>query len=94
MARYIDVDKLLEYVERFTPTINGETTMQCVKTAIRYAPTTDVVEVKHGEWEYYFDGKELMCSACRATFWDESGNGGTNYCPHCGAKMDKGSETE
>lgn len=45
MPRYIDVDKLLEYVERFTPTINGETTMQCVKTAIRYAPTADVVEV-------------------------------------------------
>lgn len=43
MARYYEADKLLEYVELFTPTINGETTMQCVKTAIRNAPTADVV---------------------------------------------------
>ena len=43
MARYIDADKLIEFVKEHTPTINGETTMECVQRAIRNAPTADVV---------------------------------------------------
>ena len=50
------------------------------------------VEVVHGHWDLYFYGKELQCSVCKATFWDEEQNGGTNYCPNCGAKMDGGNE--
>ena len=50
-------------------------------------PAADVVEVRHGRWEVYLDGKYLMCSACKASFWDENGDGGTNYCPNCGARM-------
>lgn len=61
-----------------------------VLEVIENTPTADVAEVKHGVWNLYFDGKELMCSVCKATFWDECGNGGTNYCPNCGAKMDGG----
>lgn len=49
---------------------------------VEYAP------VKHGRWETYLYGKELMCSVCKATFWDENGDGGSNYCPNCGGKMD------
>ena len=56
---------------------------------IEYAQqTVDAVEVVHGHLDLYFDGKELQCSVCKATFWDEEQNGGTNYCPNCGAKMD------
>jgi len=51
-------------------------------------PTADVVEVRHGKWQVYLDGNLLMCSSCKTTFFDESGNGGTNYCPDCGAKME------
>ena len=47
----------------------------------------DVVERKRGEWEVYLDGKYLMCSACKESFWDEDGNGGSNFCPNCGADM-------
>ena len=54
----------------------------------RKITTTEAEPVKHGRWETYFYGKELMCSVCKATFWDENGNGGSNYCPNCGAKMD------
>ena len=64
------------------------------KECITFIPSADIVEVRHGEWKVYFDGKELMCSSCKATFWDEDGNGGTNYCPHCGAKMDGGRREE
>ena len=55
---------------------------------IAEAPAEDVVPVVHGRWEVYMDGKYLMCSACKASFWDETGDGGTNYCPNCGARMD------
>ena len=45
MAKYIDVDKVLEYIKLFTPNFDGETTMKCVETAIKNAPTADVAEV-------------------------------------------------
>lgn len=55
--------------------------------AIKQAPAADVMEVRHGKWEVYLGGKELMCSSCKATFWDEEQAGGSNYCPNCGADM-------
>lgn len=53
-------------------------------------PTVDAEPVKHGHWIYEpKDAIEMMftlpkCSECE----EESPNGG-NYCPYCGAKMDK-----
>ena len=43
MARYYEETALIEFVKERTPTINGETTMECVERAIRKAPTADVV---------------------------------------------------
>lgn len=45
MARYYEESALLEFVKKYTPTIGGETTMECVERAIRNSPTADVVEV-------------------------------------------------
>lgn len=61
------------------------TTLEWLK---RYAPAADVVEVRHGrvmvhdghEDEYY-----EYCSECKTT----DIHLGDNYCPHCGAKLDK-----
>ncbi len=57
-------------------------------------PSADVVEVRHGQWEFKSNGRygqtRCYCSACGK----HSGIGGicTNqlkpYCPNCGAKMD------
>ena len=43
MARYYEEAALIEFVKKYTPTINGKTTMNCVERAIREAPTADVV---------------------------------------------------
>lgn len=43
MARYYEETALIEFVKKYTPTINGETTMKCVARSIREAPTADVV---------------------------------------------------
>ena len=56
------------------------------------APAADVAEVRHGRWkstgvlvglmnfEYFY-----RCTACGR----RGGDTKTNYCPHCGALMDK-----
>lgn len=43
MAKYYEEAALIEFVKKYTPTINGETTMECVERAIREAPAADVV---------------------------------------------------
>ena len=54
-------------------------------------PTADVQEVKHGKWlnkvnGYYWFGK---CSECGASLNLSDCSIRMNYCPNCGAKMDK-----
>ena len=44
---------------------------------ILHAPTIDAEPVRHGKWE------GLRCSECGRVSWSN-----TNYCQHCGAKMD------
>ena len=48
-------------------------------------PTVDAVEVVHGRWarEHTVNRRMPMCSECQKKATAE-----TNYCPHCGAKMD------
>lgn len=58
---------------------------------VKDAPAADVVEVRHGRWEWYdltisfhYINRGYRCSVCGHKEDDEP-----NYCPHCGAKMDK-----
>lgn len=48
-------------------------------------PTADVAEVKHGKW--IKDRNCYTCSECG--FYYFANNSKANYCPNCGAKMDK-----
>lgn len=62
-----------------------------VYTVIAAFPAANVAPVTHGKWEEIRDAyRQLegwMCKKCgRETKAKE------NYCPNCGAKMDKGSE--
>ena len=57
---------------------------------IKKSPTADVVEVRHGRWinENFY----THCSACgKMAIYDKYGQEvESDYCPHCGAKMDGG----
>ena len=62
------------------------------RNRIAKLPTIEAETVKHGKWVMTFKGIEgngLTCSACKEEIWDEYGNRETNFCPNCGAKMDK-----
>ena len=57
------------------------------------APAADVVEVRHGRWVSVQHKLARVCSVCNRDepykFADVDADV-YNYCPHCGAKMDKG----
>lgn len=55
-----------------------------IYNVIKSAPTADVVEVRHGEWQKR--GNEKTCSQCKFIYY--SNNDEWSYCPNCGAKMD------
>lgn len=53
-------------------------------------PTADVAPVVHGRWVFGGDGC-VICSKCNE---EESNDNHRNFCPHCGAMMDGGDNTE
>lgn len=56
-------------------------------------PKADVQEVRHGSWKPCFDDwrKQIEGDECSACGFQHYGTNirNYNYCPHCGAKMDK-----
>ena len=66
-----------------------------VRDVIRGVPAADVAPVVHGKW--IEDHDYLKCPECGVmvkwdfTFFDI---GNWNYCPNCGAKMDKEDEDD
>lgn len=55
-------------------------------TDVEMAPTIEAELVKQGQWKPLFEEYAIdwmQCSECGAEFF-----GKTNYCPHCGAKME------
>ena len=68
-----------------------------VYDCIKSVPAADVAEVRHGKW--IMRGGKFRCSECdgKALMQDVGGTGGfshefeqvkSDFCPHCGAKMD------
>lgn len=64
------------------------TFVECI-LRVKNAPSADVAEVRHGEWD------NCLCSVCgnvNPTLYMDADNEyrakATPYCPYCGAKMD------
>ena len=93
MAEYIEKATLLNRViiPSICSCVQGPTAERlkkfCVDT-VNNVSAADVAQVVHGRWVYHnFD---TICSECRksAIFdeWEQQAE--TEFCPHCGAKMD------
>ena len=56
---------------------------------VNLMPTADVQEVRYGKWieKPYLLGTSNFCSLCGENYGMPHGK--YNYCPNCGAKMDK-----
>lgn len=57
-----------------------------------FKPIADVVEVKHGKWEYMPEtitlNASFRCSCCKNHIWNNHNVPQEFiYCPNCGAKM-------
>jgi hypothetical protein len=52
-------------------------------------PAEDVAPVVHGQW-VYDHWCEFKCSVCGEYSNSKPYKGKENYCPNCGAKMDRG----
>lgn len=82
MADYIDKQAFLDYMKRTDRYFN-------VKFDIESFSNAEVAPVVHGRWETNSDRPDsLICSVCKYGFdmWKHDPH---NYCPNCGAKMDK-----
>ena len=101
MSRYIDADKLYELIrtnDYRLATINGSIDYGMftirIKQAIDEIPTADVAEVRHGKWltcEEQFPDRKLTKKSNLGVFCNNChshADNMTDYCPHCGAKMD------
>ena len=70
--------------------LGGDWCRSCVINSVleklREFPAADAVQVVHGRWIASYD-EFCACSICKYPVyvgWNQ-----TNYCPNCGAKMDK-----
>ena len=91
MSRYIDAEKFEKAIIGMAYVGNkGKIVFDTdfIFNTLYQQPTADVQEVKHGKWEFNSDSPECaFCSICGDGVTDDS-----EYCPWCGAKMDKGEQ--
>ena len=93
-------DKINEYPHNSNPywISNDDYIVRGLREAIEiideYTPTANVQEVRHSKWELIDEcaNEGVYCSNChkkvyRAKYANQKVK--SNYCPNCGAKMDK-----
>ena len=80
--------ELLKLGTSFESNIASVTALECVNI-VKDAPAVDAAPVVHGRWMHH--AGYAMCSACGDECWADSVVT-YNYCPNCGAKMDKEEE--
>ena len=96
MAEYITKEQVIEWFRPYGHTDEGIPYYGLV-TDIREMKATDIAPVVHGRWvfldECYNEG--VYCSACHKKVYKKcyaNQKIKSKFCPHCGAKMDGGTE--
>lgn len=94
MPRLIDADALIPMMKYATT--DSEIGVFPIKIGfnaiievINNAPTIDAEPVRHGKWIGYAGTIGNECSVCGKWIDVLQGTAEMNYCPHCGARMDK-----
>ena len=99
---YIERGALLNEIEETRPLnwigtaaeITEQADYDSFENLVKSQPTADVQEVRHGKWQSrYINSNNIYndwyCSECDYYSDIRNKNNLGNYCPNCGAKMDK-----
>lgn len=106
--RPIDADKLTKKLDELYAEVEGidfsgvegfhlfQDGIVDAQYAVDEMPTIDAEQVKHGHWiGVEYDDNDLCfvskCSECGEVF-EKTEDGNWNYCPNCGAKMERRKE--
>lgn len=95
---------ILEALGHFNDYINGDrhflNGIETAKEIVENLPAADAVAVVYGQWKRFGPDGIVCCSICGMPMikthvsQPDGGNGyyyiATKYCPHCGAKNEKG----
>lgn len=95
--RTIDADKMIlryqshpnRHSKTYLSCITYEDVLDAVIYDLEQEPTVDAEPVKHGHWIGDFCsecGKDALCDCDKYEIY---GTIHSDYCPHCGAKMDE-----
>lgn len=94
MAEYLEREDLIKRLEARIKDYGGDcnsnapiiaNTYKAMLYDVKNMKKADVAEVKHGKW--IKDRNCYTCSECG--FYYFANNSKANYCPNCGAKIDK-----
>ena len=94
---YIEKEKVLEiakdkYYSDFHKSMADLTSL---RELLEDTPAADVIEVRHSYWQCFnvrMSSRDITCRYCHRTETISNGKEDFEYCPHCGAKMEKGGE--
>lgn len=96
MARFIDADNVrLKGISVFDQNLEILVPLSDVRKSLQMTPTADVAPVVHGRW--IDKGEYAVCMECGGRSSTQY-NGVepiplmTQFCPHCGAKMNGGEQ--
>lgn len=99
---YIDREKALLELQKFSFDTSNQygvgysDCLMAVEDVLNDLPTADVVEVKHAKWIYDEEEDCYICSKCKLSALNNYRglSVSSNYCSHCGAKMDSTPQKE
>lgn len=92
MSDYINRE---DTIKAFDPNQRRDWYTPWIVETLKDLPPADVAPVRHGHWikDDVFGIPVYRCSVCDKEFWlsaDDTPQGSSyQYCPNCGAKMDK-----
>lgn len=95
MTRLIDADALCRHLSdwQYGSMTDGKHDVEYgvienVIEGIEKEPTIDAVPVRHGKWRIVNCATGFRCQCSECLHWVDAGTD-RNYCPNCGARMDK-----
>lgn len=93
---YIERETALKIIDNYSKTVNedGKAIVKAVRDIVDFiCPKADVQVVRHSKWEYEdsdIGWTDYSCNSCGNIITTVAEpNELYEYCPYCGAKMDK-----